>query len=299
MMRLLLLSLLFCLPTRARPDIPVGEAAILGLVEGLTEYLPVSSTGHLLLTQRLLGHGAEAESRVAADAFAIVIQGGAILAVIGLYWPFCRRMLRGVCGRDPGGLRLALNLALALVPAAVVGVLFDDRIEAVLFGLYPIAFAWLAGGLVILLVARGWTGAGDSDPAAVLDALTPRQALLIGLCQCVAVWPGVSRSLATILGGRAVGLPLRASVVFSFLLGGLTLTAATALKGLQHHRTLLEHVGGAALCTGLLVAFVSAVVSVRWMVGYLNRGGLAIFGWYRLALGLAVLGALWAGKIPH
>ena len=295
-----LLSLLACLLHLTCPaeDLPLAQAAVLGVVEGVTEYLPVSSTGHLLLTERLLGMGATPESRAAADAFAIVIQFGAIVAVLGLYWPFCLRMLRGLAGRDPGGRRLLVNLVAAFVPAAVIGKLLDERIEALLFGLWPVACAWLAGGVVILVFCRDWRGDGGRDTPDLLDGLTVRQSAIIGLFQCCALWPGVSRSLSTILGGRVVGLPMRPAVVFSFLLGGLTLSAATAYKGLKEHEVLLAHIGPAAIGTGLAFAFVFAVLSVKWMVAYLNRRGLAVFGWYRLALGAAVMAALAAGKIP-
>jgi undecaprenyl-diphosphatase len=280
-------------------DVSVAEAAILGVVEGVTEYLPVSSTGHLILTERIMGIGATEETRAAADAFAIVIQLGAILAVLGLYRAHVARMLNGLLGRDPGGRRLFFNLVAAFIPAAIAGLLLNDLVEGVLFGLWPIATAWIAGGLVILLAFRGWRNEGGADAPDLLDNLTLKQAVGVGVFQCLALWPGMSRSFSTILGGRVMGLSLRASVVFSFLLGVMTLGAATCLVALKEHKVLLAHVGVASMAAGLATAFLSAVVSVRWMVSYLNRRGLAVFGWYRLALGAAVMAALAAGWLPN
>jgi len=203
------------------------QAMLLGIVEGITEYLPVSSTGHLLLTQRLL----RIPASEAADAYAICIQAGAILAVLGLYWPQVKKMLLGLLGKEPAGLRLAVNIVVAFLPAAVIGVLFDKKIEEYLFGLWPITAAWFVGGLAILAVSR-WrrmhrTGAHEGGG---LASLTIPMALTVGFAQCLAMWPGTSRSLVTILAGILVGLNLGAAVEFSFLLGVVTLTAATAFK---------------------------------------------------------------------
>jgi undecaprenyl-diphosphatase len=280
-------------------DVTVGQAAILGVVEGVTEYLPVSSTGHLILTQRIMGIGATKETRAAANAFVIVIQLGAILAVLGLYRSQVVRMLNGLLGRDPGGRRLFFNLVAAFIPAAIAGLLLDDLVEGVLFGLWPIAAAWIAGGLVILVAFRGWKNEGGADAPDLLDNLTLKQAVGVGVFQCLALWPGMSRSFSTILGGRVMGLGLRASVVFSFLLGVMTLGAVTCLVAVKKHEILLAHVGASSMAAGLAAAFLSAVVSVRWMVGYLNRRGLAVFGWYRLALGAVVMAALAAGWLPN
>lgn len=264
------------------------QALILGLVEGLTEYLPVSSTGHLILAERALGLDASAS----AHAFAICIQAGAVVAVLGLYAARVRAMLRGLVGADGRGLRLALCVLTAFAPAAVVGVLFDDKIEQHLFGLWPVVAAWFVGGAAILVVAR-LRPARERGAGAELDDLNWRLALVIGLCQCLALWPGTSRSLATIVGGVLVGLRLGAAVEFSFLLGLLTLSAATGYKGLSHGAELVSDYGWAALGIGFATAFVSAWVSVRWMVGYLERRGLELFGYWRVGLA-AVVAALLA-----
>ena len=274
----------------AAPGMSLWQAIVLGVVEGVTEYLPVSSTGHLIVTQRLMGIGTETPAQKdAADAFAICIQAGAILAVLGLYFPSVRRMCLGLLGRDPDGLKLALALITAFLPALVLGVLLNKAIKAALFGMWPVIFAWIVGGIVILLVARK-PKPSTEDPGS-LPTPDLRQALLIGCFQCVAMWPGTSRSLMAIVGGIVVGLGMRRAVEFSFLLGVLTLGAATAKDGLEYGPLMLETYGLPALVAGAVAAFVSAVFAVKWLVGYLNQHGLQIFGWYRIAVGLLV-GAL-------
>lgn len=287
------------------------QALVLGIIEGITEYLPVSSTGHLVVAQRLMGIGtASTAEKAAADCFAICIQGGAILAVLGLYYKHVLQMIRGVLGQDPEGLRLAITIIAGFIPAAILGVLFDDWIEEKLFGIWPIVTAWIVGGIAIL--ATSWwrkksppTGGGKN-----LLELTWQLALIIGLMQCVAMWPGTSRSLMTIVGGIVVGLSIRAAVEYSFLLGVLTLTAATAKKAVwpieglgADYDTLFggtelmwEAYGPVPLAIGIISAAISAALAVKWLVGYLQSHGLAIFGWYRIAIG-ALVGTLVAAGI--
>jgi len=269
------------------------QALILGLVEGLTEYLPVSSTGHLLLTERVLG----LPSSASANAFAICIQAGAVLAVLGIYFERVRRMVLGVFGADPKGLRLALAVLVAFVPAAVVGLLFDDAIEEVLFGLWPVVAAWFVGGAAILIVARVRRGRTTTTRGSGLDDLSLRAAFWIGLWQCLALWPGTSRSLATIVGGVVLGLELSAAVEFSFLLGLVTLSAATGYKALGHGAEMVESFGWTSIALGFATAFVSAWASVRWMVRYLERRGLELFGYWRVGLALLVALLLSLGVI--
>lgn len=266
------------------------QALILGLVEGLTEYLPVSSTGHLLLAQRLMGIG----SSDAADAFAISIQGGAILAVVGLYRARVAQMIRGLVGRDETGRRLLINLVAAFVPAAALGLLLEKPIKKYLFGgdewgLWPVVAAWLAGGLAILAVSAARRRRGAAPSAGLdLDQLTIRMALIVGAAQCIAMWPGVSRSLITIVGGVLVGLSLPAAVELSFLLGVITLTAATLYDALKHGPEMLATYGATPLLIGFFSAWISALLAVQWMVGYLKSHGMEIFGWYRVVLAIAV-----------
>jgi len=269
----------------APPKMQLWEALVLGVVEGVTEYLPISSTGHLIVTQRLLGISVETpEAKDAADAFAICIQAGAILAVLGLYFPSVRRTMLGLLGRDPEGLRLAIALVTAFLPALVFGLLLNKAIKAVLFGMWPVIFAWIVGGIVILAVARKPKPSAEGQGGLPVPDL--RQALLIGCFQCVAMWPGTSRSLMAIVGGIVVGMGMRRAVEFSFLLGVITLGAATVKDGLEFGPLMLETYGLPALVTGAIAAFASAVLAVRWLVGYLNQHGLQIFGWYRIVAGL-------------
>lgn len=257
------------------------QALILGLVEGITEYLPVSSTGHLLIAQRLLG----IEAGTAANSFAIAIQGGAIMAVLGTYRQRVALMVSGVLGRNPEGLRLATCVIAAFLPAAVVGALFDDDIEATLFGVKPVIAAWVVGGILILLLTR-WVESRRNGRD--LTALTWGSAVIIGLIQIVAMWPGTSRSLVVILGGLVVGLSLAAAVEFAFLLGVVTLTAASAYSIAKGGQDMVGSYGWGPLIVGFVSAWISAALAVKWMVAWLNKRGLAIFGWWRLvAAGLA------------
>lgn len=286
------------------------QAFILGVIEGITEYLPISSTGHLLVAQHLMGIGTDtAENKAAADTFAICIQGGAILAVLGLYRQRVVQMIRGVFGKDGDGLKLAIAILAGFLPAAVLGLVFNDWIEAKLFGLWPVVFAWVVGGILILATAwwrkRNPAKGGGKD----LLELTWQLALVIGLLQCVAMWPGTSRSLMTIVGGLLVGLSVRAAVEYSFLLGVLTLTAATAKKavwkvpGLDPEydvwfggtQLMWDTYGPLPLLVGVVAATVSAAIAVKWLVSYLQSHGLSVFGWYRIAIGLGIGGLVMAG----
>jgi undecaprenyl-diphosphatase len=299
------------LPARVRREImEPWQALILGVIEGITEYLPISSTGHLLVAQHLMGIGTESESqKAAADTFAICIQGGAILAVLGLYRKRVMQMIRGVFGQDPEGLKLAIAILAGFLPAAVIGLALNDWIEAKLFGLWPVVFAWVVGGVMILATAwwrrRNPPKGGGKD----LLELTWKLALVIGLLQCVAMWPGTSRSLMTIVGGLIVGLSVKAAVEYSFLLGVLTLTAATAKKAVWKvpgldpaydvwfggTKLMLSSYGLLPLLVGIVAATVSAAIAVKWLVSYLQSHGLALFGWYRIVVGVGIGGLVMAG----
>ncbi len=270
------------------------QAVVLGLVEGITEYLPVSSTGHLILTSSLLGLVAPANQQAVAT-FEIAIQGGAILAVIGLYWNRVVQMLRGLAGRDAEGRRLFGLIVVAFLPAALLGPLLDDPIDAYLFHAGPVLLALFAGGLWMIWLDRHYPpGQGLG-----IGSLRWQQALAIGLFQCAAMWPGTSRSMMTIAGGIVLGLRARDAAEFSFLLGVPTLGAACGYKLLKnllasmHGGTpnLFEQLGVGPVLLGFAVAALSAAIAVRWLVAFLQRHGLAAFGWYRVALSV-VLGAL-------
>ncbi len=274
------------------------QAVILGLVEGITEYLPVSSTGHLILANSVLGLDAPAARKAAVDAFDIVIQGGAILAVLGLYWPRVRRMIAGVFGRDPQGLRLFGLLVVAFLPAALVGPFLDDPIDRYLFNPPAVITALALWGVVMIFIGRWQRRHFDEDSGGEgahryvgVEDLTWKLALFIGIMQCLAMWPGTSRSMITIVAGMIVGMKPKDSAEFSFLLALPTLGGACVFKIAQDvlgsgpsHLALL---GWGQMALGIAVATVSAALAVRWLVGYLNRHGLAVFGWYRLVLSAA------------
>lgn len=258
------------------------DALVLGIVEGVTEYLPVSSTGHLLLAQHIMGLNTTEKAKEAADAYAIIIQVGAILAVLGLYRRRIGQMVQGLVGRDPKGLQLALVLLLAFIPAAVVGLAFGDIIKTRLFGPWPVVFGWLAGGIAILVKPDGRGG----GPGLSIEDIRWRQALIIGLFQVLSMWPGISRSLATIMGGMIAGLALPAALEFSFLLGLITLGAATTYEMMDLGGAVLTAYGVTPPLVGVLASFAAAWLSVKWLLAYVRNRGLALFGYYRVLLAM-------------
>lgn len=263
------------------------DAVILGVVEGLTEFLPVSSTGHLLVAHHLLGHPPEVIA-----LFAIPIQLGAISAIAFL---FRDRLVRAARGLAAGERRtnLLVAIAVAAVPATVLGLLFEDAIEARFYGPLTIAWATLIGGLV-LIALESWLR--RRPPARPLESLTLDAAFAIGLCQCLALIPGTSRSGATILGALLLGFTRPASAEFSFLVGLPILYGAGLLK-LVKSRDAVFGPHGALLALALLVAFLSALFVVKPFVRYLERHTLLPFAWYRLAAGGALLWACLAGWV--
>jgi undecaprenyl-diphosphatase len=269
-------------PERSAMSLP--QAALLGVVEGVTEYLPVSSTGHLAVVQHLLGLDSTPELKSASDAYAICIQAGAIIAVFLVSFGRIKGMVRGIFGQDKDGLRLLGSLVVAFVPAGIIGLLFEDKVKQYLFGLWPIAGAWLVGGLFILLVL-----ARRSREGKPLEGLTWQVALIIGLSQVLALWPGVSRSLATISAAMLAGLSVAASVEFSFLLGLVTLGAATVYEGAKRGPEIVSTFGLSSPLVGFVVAGIAAFLAIRWMLGWLQNRGLAVFGWYRIAAAAAVV----------
>lgn len=260
------------------------HALVLGLVEGITEYLPISSTGHLILASALLGLD-DPRIRSSVDAYLIVVQGGAILAVLLLYRERVREVVQGLLGRSERGRNLLANLAVAFLPAAVLGPPLDDVIDAWLFRPWPVLAALFLGGLWMIRL-----GAPRSRRRLRLDDMRWQTALGIGLFQAAAMWPGTSRSMMTIAGGLVLGLGMVEAAEFSFLLGLPTLGAACALKLLKD-REAIAALGAGPVLLGIAVATLSAAAAVHWLVGFLHRRGLAPFGWYRIALA-GVLGVL-------
>lgn len=261
----------------------IPEALLLGIVEGITEFLPISSTGHLLVVGHLIGFG-KGEASVAADTYSIAIQFGAILAVMYLYRVRMWSMARGVFGADNEGRAVLTRLILAFLPAAFLGAVFGDALKEKLFGPVPVAIAWCVGGVVLLV----WK---QKPGTTALTDVSLRNALIIGVAQGLALWPGVSRSLVTLIAALALGLSMSAALEFSFLLGLLTLSAATVLDLSKHGSELVDQFGVLAPSVGFVCAFITALVAVKWMVAYLADHSLRMFGWYRLGAG-AVTGIL-------
>jgi undecaprenyl-diphosphatase len=259
-------------------------AAFLGLLEGLTEFLPVSSTGHLLLA----GHFLEFESK--GRTFEVVIQMGAILALTSVYATLVLRLLLQA-RHDDAARRALISVFLAFLPAVVIGFLAHNFIKNVLFETpVLIAIMLILGGVVLLVIDR------IAPPPLHHDALDLPfgKSLVIGLCQCVAMIPGVSRSGATIVGALMLGVEKRAAAEFSFLLSLPTMGAAVAYD-LFKNRDILDFGALWDIAVGFAVAFVTAVLVVRWVLNYISRNGYALFGWWRIIVGSAALLALWAG----
>ncbi len=278
----------------AGSELTPGKAIILGVVEGVTEFLPISSTGHLLVSERLLDIGTTDETKDAADSYAIAIQSGAILAVVVLYRRRVWSMAEGAVGRDKDGRQILLSVIIAFVPAVVIALIFEKPIKDNLLGPGPVAFAWLAGGIAILFLAKRWTSAAGGR---ALEEMTIKQAAIIGVAQCIAMWPGTSRSMITILAALFLGMSLAAAVEFSFLLGLITLGAATGYEVLSNGAEMLDAYGWVDPIIGLVAAFVSALIAIKWMVDYLQKHSLAIFGWYRIAIAAGTAVLMFTGTI--
>ena len=263
------------------------KAAIMGVVEGLTEFLPISSTGHLILAGALLGFD-DAKSKV----FDIAIQTGAIFAVILVYWQRLREVAAGL-GHDARARRFVINVAIGFVPAVVLGLLFGKAIKAHLFTPTVVATTFILGGFIIL-----W--AEKRQQAAVrihsVDDMTPLDALKVGLIQCLAMIPGTSRSGATIIGGMLMGLSRKASTDYSFFLAIPTLIGAGAYSLLKE-RALLSAADIPMFGVGLLFSFLSAWVCVRWLLRYISSHSFTPFAYYRIAFGILILVTAYTGAI--
>ena len=256
-------------------------AAILGIVEGITEYLPISSTGHLILASRLLGLKGEG-----ADAFAVVIQLGAILAVVVHYRKLLAERTLGLVSWKPASVSLLLALIVGFVPTAVSGLLLRKAIKARLFGAGPVAVALIAGGILMIVVELVRSKRPNKGLEG-LEHITPWRALCIGVGQCFSMWPGASRSMCTIVAGQMTGLSTATAAEFSFLLGLPTLGAATVYEAYKS-REALAGIGGLNVVIGLVVSFFVAWAVVSVFLAYLKTRGLMPFGVYRIVLGAIV-----------
>jgi undecaprenyl-diphosphatase len=259
-------------------------AVILGIVEGLTEFIPVSSTGHLILADTVLG-----VSGPASALFDVVIQVGAILAVCWAYRDRLVATLRGL-GGDPRAQRFTVNVVVAFLPAAVIGALAHGFIKSVLFSPWVVAASLVVGGVAILAIERHVRRLAPET--LTVDELRPRTALAIGFCQLLAMVPGVSRSGATIMGALLLGVERRAATEFSFFLAIPTMFGAAAYDLYKNRADITTH-DGLLILVGLAVSFVSALLVVRWLVGFVGRHGFTPFAWYRIAVG-ALAAALMA-----
>jgi undecaprenyl-diphosphatase len=266
------------------------KAAILGVVEGLTEFLPISSTGHLILASSLLGFSGEK-----AKLFSVAIQTGAMIAVMVYFRSRIGSTLVGL-HRDPRAQRFALNLIIAFMPAAVLGLLFARTIKMHLFAPVPVAIAFIAGGLIIMWVERRAARASLPPRVSHIDAITPLDALKLGLAQAAALIPGTSRSGATIIGGMWFGLSRQAATEFSFFLAIPTLIAAGAYDTWKH-RALLNAADLPLFAVGLALSFLSALACVHWLMRFVASHSFVVFAWYRIVFGVVVLVTAWTGWV--
>ena len=259
------------------PDLLI--AILLGIVEGITEFLPVSSTGHLVLATELLGYDPQRWA-----VFNIAIQPGAILAIVVLYWRTFMAVLAGLVRREPASVAFVRNLLLAFVPAVVLGLAFSKQIDALLENATIVAWALIAGGIAILVIER----LAKTHTTGGISAVSSGQSIKIGLVQCIAMIPGVSRSGATIMGAMALGIDRRTAAEFSFFLALPTLTGATVLQ-LARHRDAITTGDLQLIAVGFVVSFVVALAVVKAFMAVVTRHGFAPFAWYRIAAGALAL----------
>jgi undecaprenyl-diphosphatase len=273
----------------------LAKAALMGIVEGLTEFLPISSTGHLILAGALLGFDDEK-----AKVFDIAIQTGAIFAVVLVYWDKIKSTLGGL-STQPQARSLVLNVLIAFVPAVMLGLLFGKAIKAHLFTPWVVASTFIVGGFVILWAERRQAAADDVETGSFcrvqsVDHLTAWDALKVGLVQCLAMVPGTSRSGATIIGGMLLGLSRQAATDFSFFLAIPTLIGAGAYS-LYKERALLSMADMPIFLVGLLFSFISAWMCVRWLLRFVSTHSFVGFAYYRIAFGVVVLATAYSGTV--
>jgi undecaprenyl-diphosphatase len=265
----------------------LAKAAVMGIVEGLTEFLPISSTGHLILAGSLLGFDDDK-----AKVFDIAIQTGAIFAVILVYWQKIHSTLMAL-PRQPKAQRFALNVLIGFLPAVVLGLLFGKAIQEHLFTPAVVAATFIVGGFIILWAERRPPGSVRVEN---VDDMTPWDALKVGLVQCFAMIPGTSRSGATIIGGMLLGLSRKAATEFSFFLAIPTLIGA-GVYSLYKERALLSMADLPLFGVGLLFSFISAWFCVRWLLRYISTHNFIPFAWYRIVFGIIVLATAWSGTV--
>ena len=266
----------------------LAKAAIMGIVEGLTEFLPISSTGHLILAGSLLGGFGDNRGKV----FEIAIQTGAIFAVILVYWQKIRSTVVAL-PRQPKAQRLALNIFIGFLPAVVLGLLFGKVIKEHLFIPTVVASTFIIGGFIILWAEKRPPGSVRVEH---VDDMTPWDALKVGLVQCFAMIPGTSRSGSTIIGGMLLGLSRQAATDFSFFLAIPTLIGA-GVYSVYKERAALSMADMPLFAVGLVFSFISAWMCVRWLLRYISSHSFVPFAWYRIAFGIVVLATAWSGVV--
>ena len=273
-------------------DLTIWEAIVIAIVEGLTEFLPVSSTGHMIITQNMLG----VESTEFVKAFTVIIQFGAILSVVCLYWKRFFRLNHTPAPQGASSLRRLLHkfdfywkLLVAFIPAALLGFLFSDKIDALLESVVVVAVMLVIGGIFMLFCDRIFSKGSEQTE------LTEKRAFLIGLFQCIAMIPGVSRSMATIVGGMAQKLTRKAAAEFSFFLAVPTMFAAKVLKLFLEGGTEIVVNNLPALLVGNVVAFVVALLAIKFFISFVTKYGFKAFGWYRIVVGGGILVMLLCG----
>ncbi|NIJ21151.1 undecaprenyl-diphosphatase [Sphingomonas naasensis] len=254
-------------------------AILLGIVEGITEFLPVSSTGHLILASELMGYDAAQWA-----VFNIAIQPGAILAIVVLYWRTFLAVFKGLLRREAASVAFVRNLLIAFIPAVILGLAFGDQIDALLENAVVVAWALIVGGVAILVIER----LVRTENVLGIAGVSTGQSIKIGLVQCLAMIPGVSRSGATIMGAMALGIDRRTAADFSFFLALPTLTGATVLQ-LYKHRDAITGDGLELIAIGFVVSFVVALVVVKAFLAIVTKHGFAPFAWYRIIAGAAAL----------
>ena len=262
---------------------PILTAILLGIVEGLTEFVPVSSTGHLILATQLLGYDAQQWA-----LFNVIIQLGAILAVVVLYWGTFWNVLVGLFRLDPAALRFVRNILVAFLPSAILAVIFKDTIEALLGSANVVGWALILGGIAILGIEK----LARPGPYMPVSDLPLAKVLGVGLAQCVSMIPGVSRSGATIMGALAMGIDRRTAAEFSFFLAVPTMMGASAFTLFNHGDELMAgstSVGWTEIAIGFAVSFVVALAVIKAFVAYVSRHGFAPFAWYRIVLGAVAI----------
>lgn len=312
-MKALSLIILAVLPTLGlfadSPDesiINYTEASALGAVQGITEYLPISSSGHLILANAAFDlndetpiPGAAADKhgpytiKRAADAYIVLLHGGTVLAIFIIYWREIIAILLGLLGRNPKGLRTGLNLLLAFIPAAIIGLLIGKTIQEIFYYPWVVSCMLIVGSIFMYSVESWYKKRHTHESERDIHNLNPLQCIAVGLLQCVAMIPGTSRSMMTIMGGYIVGLSPKKSAELSFLLGLITISAAFSYEVVFGGKQLLVGLDLGPILWGCLIAAISGALAVKWMVSYITRHGLRIFIIYRVLLAAATLWVLY------